>query len=228
MFIRRFLMPAVWCGAVLGCIGTFALARWYAPIEATMGPVQKVLYLHLPSAIAMFAACVVVFLASIGYLWQRKLSWDALALAAAELAVSSSTIVLLTGMFWGRVAWGHWWTWSPRLTFSLILWILYLIYLVIRPKMASPHRRALAASLYGTIAFLDVPLVYLSVKLLPDIHPADSALTPEMRHTLLAALFTCALLCFAVLRTLYRHHVQATGTHAGSEDSPAPPAARLS
>ena len=87
-------------------------------------------------------------------------------------------------MTWARGAWGQWWTWSPRLTFSLILWLLYAFYLALRFRVHAPQRRAVMSSIYGVVAFLDVPLLYLSVKLLPDIHPTVSGLTPQMYPTL--------------------------------------------
>ena len=89
------------------------------------------------------------------------------------------SIVLLTGMIWGRGAWGLWWTWSPRLTFSLMLWLLYVVYLIIRNSIESSQRRAVISAVYGVIAFLDVPLVYLSARLMPDIHPASIELDPR-------------------------------------------------
>ena len=156
----------------------------YTPTETTMGPVQKIFYLHLPVAICTFLACMTVFIASIGYLWQRKAMWDHLAHAAAQVAVIYSAIVLITGMIWGRAAWGAWWQWTPRLTFSLVLWLLYVVYLVIRPSIESTQRRAMICAVYGVVAFLDVPLVYLSVRLMPDIHPSSIELEPAMKSTL--------------------------------------------
>ena len=108
-------------------------------------------------------------------------------------------VVLITGMIWGKSAWGQWWTWSPRLTFSLVLFLLYVVYLMIRPSIESPQRRAVVCAVYGIVAFLDVPLVYLSVKMLPDIHPESIALAPEMKITLLAwflpvTMFTAGLI----------------------------------
>jgi heme exporter protein C len=89
-------------------------------------------------------------------------------------------------MIWGHSAWGQWWTWSPRLTFSLVLWLLYVVYVMIRASIESPQRRALISAVYGTIAFLDVPLVWLSVRLMPDIHPTSIALAWPMKLTLIA------------------------------------------
>src|SRR5215208_1044559 len=128
----------------------------YTPTEATMGPIQKIFYVHLPCAIATFLACLVSFAASIAYAWQRDLKYDRIAVAAARVAVVFCSIVLLTGMTWGRTAWGQWWTWSPRLTFSLVLWLLYVVYLMIRASIESPQRRAIIAAVYGIVAFLDV------------------------------------------------------------------------
>jgi heme exporter protein C len=161
-----------------------ALAIFYAPIESTMGIVQKIFYLHLPSAINTFVAFVVVFVASVGYLVQRKAWWDDLAASAAKAGVLFCSVVLLTGMVWGKGAWGAWWTWSPRLTFSLLLWLLYVVYLLLRSSIDSEQRRGMVAAAYGVVAFLDVPLVYVSARLLPDIHPASIALVHEMKVTL--------------------------------------------
>jgi len=164
--------------------GAVTMLFTYTPVEQTMGPIQKIFYLHLPVAISTFVACLLSFIASIGYLSRRDLMWDRLAAVAARVAVIFCSVVLLTGMIWGKSAWGQWWTWSPRLTFSLVLWLLYVVYLMIRASIDSPQRRALIAAVYGMIAFLDVPLVYLSTRLMPDIHPISVQLAPQMKLTL--------------------------------------------
>jgi len=173
-------------------LGTFALLAvalatllTYTPTEATMGPIQKIFYLHLPVAISTFLACLVAFIASIAYLTQRRPVWDDLAAASARISVQLCSVVLLTGMIWGKSAWGQWWTWSPRLTFSLVLWLLYVVYLTIRMSIESPQRRAVISAVYAILAFLDVPLVYLSVRLMPDIHPTSITLAPPMKVTLI-------------------------------------------
>ena len=151
-----------------------------------MGPIQKIFYLHLPAAISTFLACTVCFIASIGYAVKRDMTWDRLANAAGRVAVGLCSVVLITGMFWAKYAWGTWWTWSPRLTFTLLLWLLYVVYLIVRASVDSGHRRAVIAAAYGIVAFLDVPLVYVSARLLPDIHPTAMTMTQEMRLTLIA------------------------------------------
>jgi heme exporter protein C len=163
-----------------------AILATYTPTESTMGPIQKIFYLHLPIAISTFIACMISFIASIGYLSSRKIEWDELASASAWVAVQLCSVVLLTGMLWARGAWGLWWTWSPRLTFSLVLWLLYVVYLMIRMSIESPERRSIVSAVYGLIAFLDVPLVYLSVRLMPDMHPISVELAWPMKLTLIA------------------------------------------
>ncbi len=181
---RKSLWYAWWIATAILWLGGLVLVLAYTPVEATMGPVQKLFYLHMPSAISTFLASLVCFVGSIGYLSQRQSRWDDLAAAGAKVSVLFCTIVLATGMIWGHTAWGHWWTWSPRLTFSLVLWLLYVVYLMVRSSIESGQRRAIISAVYGVIAFLDVPLVYLSVRMMPDIHPVSVAMAPEMKLTL--------------------------------------------
>lgn len=155
-----------------------------APVDQIAGPVQKLIYLHLPVAANTFLAALVVCVASVGYIGGRRQVWDDLAHAAAAVTILNGTVLLLTGSFWAKVAWGQWWTWSPRLSFSLALWVLYVAYLAIRLRIRSPQKRALVGSVYGIVAFLDVPMLYLSMKLLPDVHPTGTGLTAGMLPTL--------------------------------------------
>ncbi len=219
--LKKTLMTGYWL--VTLALFAFAIAVVFAwtPIEATMGPVQKIFYLHLPIAINTFLACLVTFIASVGYLWQRRQFWDDLAVSSAKVAVLLCSIVLLTGMIWGHSAWGRWWTWSPRLTFSLVLWLLYVAYLVIRPSIESRERRALVSAVYGIVAFLDVPLVYLSVKLMPDIHPTSIQLAPEMKLTLLLCFVSVTLLTVGLIAARYRLHRIESAVGAGL-DLPTP------
>jgi heme exporter protein C len=181
---RNVLIQAYWAGTALALAAALFVLLKYTPEEASMGIVQKIFYLHLPLAINTFFACLVVFIGSLGYLWQRQVWWDDLAAAAAKVAVLLCSGVLITGMIWGKSAWGLWWTWSPRLTFSLMLWLLYVVYLMVRASVESSQRRAVVGAVYGIMAFLDVPLVWLSARLMNDIHPASIELAGEMKITL--------------------------------------------
>lgn len=179
------VIAAVWVVLTLAAFAVATLFVAYStPVETTMGPVQKIFYLHLPVAINTFVACMVCFIASVGYLLSRKSVWDDLAVSSARVAVLLCSIVLITGMLWARGAWGAWWVWSPRLTFSLMLWMLYVVYLIIRGSIDSKQRRAMICAVYAVIAFLDVPLVYLSARLMPDIHPSSVALEGSMQAAL--------------------------------------------
>lgn len=175
-----------------------------APIDPEMGPIQKLLYLHLPVAANTFVAALVVCIASVGFIGGRRQFWDDLAHAAAAVTVLNGTVLLLTGVCWAKVAWGVWWTWSPRLSFSLILWLLYAVYLALRFRISSPPRRAIMSAVYGIVAFLDVPLLFLSLKLLPDTHPTESGLTPQMYPTLWVWFIAITLLSGGSIVLRYR------------------------
>ncbi len=200
---HRFANVAYWLLTVLTFAVAGLLAAFYAPTESTMGIIQKIFYLHLPSAINTFVAFLVVFVASIGYLIQRKAWWDDLAAGAAKVGVLLCSVVLLTGMMWAKGAWGTWWTWSPRLTFSLLLWLLYVVYLLTRSSIDSRQRKAMISAVYGIVAFLDVPLVYLSARLLPDLHPGSIALAPQMKVTLAVSFIPLTLLNAGLIMAWY-------------------------
>jgi heme exporter protein C len=183
--------------------------------------VQKIFYLHFPVAIMALVACIVNFTASVGYLWHKRQKWDDLAASAAVVAVLLCTVVLATGMIWGKAAWGNWWTWSPRLTFSLLLWLLYAAYLMIRPSIESANRRAAVSAVYGVVAFLDVPLVYLSVRLMPDIHPTKIELESSMWLTVLLFAVPVAMLTAGLIVAryrLYRREAELAGEDVWDDD----------
>lgn len=202
MWLYWGVTAAVFAGAVGMVFG-------WAPEEKTMGIIQKVFYFHLPVAINAFLACTVVFVGGLGYLLGRKAWWDDLAWAGAKLAVVLCTGVLLTGMIWAKVAWGQWWTWtSPRLTFSLMLWLLYVVYLIVRASVEGTQRRAMVCAVYGLIAYLDIPLVYLSARLIrDDQHPGNVILEgTAMKLTLAASFVPVTLLVAGLLVMQYRLH----------------------
>jgi len=103
-----------------------------APTENTMGDIQRIFYIHVPSAWTSFAAFFVVFVAGIAYLATKNLKWDRIALACAEIGTIFCTVVLITGPIWAKPVWGIWWTWDARLTSTLLLWLIYLSYMLLR------------------------------------------------------------------------------------------------
>jgi heme exporter protein C len=174
------------------------MALFYAPMEKTMGDAQRIFYFHVPSAWIGFLAFFVVFVASLMYLWKRERKWDALALSAAEIGVVFTTLVLLTGPLWAKKAWGTFWVWDARLTTTLILWMIYVGYLMLRSS-AEGDRRARFAAVLAIVGFLDVPVIYLSVELWRTMHPTllitdSGGLAPAMTQTLMVALLSFTLL----------------------------------
>jgi heme exporter protein C len=152
--------------AALG--GVLMLANLYlifmvAPTESSMGHVQRVFYLHVPIAIISFLAFLVVFVASVIYLARRGTRWDSLAHSAAEVGVVFVTLALITGAIWARGVWEIWWSWEPRLTTTLILWLIYVGYLMVRAYAPNRSRAAVYSAVVGIIGFVDVPIVYYSV-----------------------------------------------------------------
>jgi heme exporter protein C len=132
-------------------------------------------------------------------------------------------------MVWGHSAWGQWWTWSPRLTFSLVLWLLYVVYLTVRASIESPQRRAVVGAVYGIVAFLDVPLVWLSTRLMPDIHPVSVQLIGSMRITLAAWFLPVLLIAAGAVVAIYRREERAAECRAtaAAAASSAPSPARM-
>lgn len=170
----------------------------YAPVERTMGIIQKVFYFHVASAWIGFFAFFVVFAAGIGYLRTRRDSYDRLAVASAEIGTLFTTLVLVTGPLWARPVWNTWWTWDARLTSTLVMWFMYLAYIVLQHSLSGKTRARLAA-VYGIIAFANVPLVFFSIRWWRSLHPVVIAtegggLSPPMVHTLLFSLFTFLIL----------------------------------
>jgi heme exporter protein C len=158
-------------------VWAFYQAIYVAPNDAMQGYVFRIFYYHVPSASVAFLFFAVSLLGSIGFLtWRRsRPEWaqvaDAWALAGAEVGVIFCTIVLLTGPLWARRAWGIWWTWDARLTTTLVLWLIYVSYLLLRRFAAGPQVQTLAAVL-GIFGALDVPIVYMSNRWWRTQHPA--------------------------------------------------------
>src|SRR5271169_6041144 len=180
------------------------LALFVAPTEQTMGQVQRIFYYHVPSAWTAGVCFFVNFLASVVYLWKRNVASDALAAASAEVGVTFCTIVLITGPLWARPVWGIWWTWDARLTTTLVLWLIYVSYLVLRRFASGGQTQVLAAAL-AIFGFVDVPIVYMSIRWFRTQHPSpvmgggeNSGLDPAMLHV-----FPINLAAFTVLGILF-------------------------
>jgi heme exporter protein C len=203
------MMRGSWT-TVCALLAALALAacQWlvyvYAPVERSMGLVQKIFYLHLSLAWWGLASFFVVFVASIAYLRCRRPLWDHLARAGAELGLVLAALALVSGSVWARHSWGVWWTWDPRLTTTLVMCFVYAGYLALRGLELPQQRKGTLCAVVGIVAFLDVPLVFVSARLWRSIHPAVFAaegggLEPEMRLTVLACVASFGLLWLAFI-----------------------------
>ena len=196
--IRRTLSPwwFVYTGLTYLCmVVALGLVFIYVPTEEAQGIVQRIFYFHVSSALTMFVAFFMVCVASILYLWKRTELWDRLAVSAAELGVLFCTLVLLTGPIWARPIWGVWWTWDPTLTLTLVLWLIYVAYLMLRAD-AQESQRARFAAILGIVGFVDVPLIRWSIEKWRTLHPepvvvqsgGNTGLPPSMMLTFIVCL----------------------------------------
>jgi heme exporter protein C len=177
-------------------------ALYIAPDERTMHEVQRIFYFHLSAWMTSFTAFLLVFISNIAYLVTRRIKWDCLGVAAAEVGIACCSIGLITGPLWARPVWGIWWTWDARLTTTFIMWLMYISYLLLRGLLEDPQRRASLSAIFGIFAFLDVPLVYMSNRLWRTQHPQPvilggegSGLDPVMAKVLLL----CVISLFGVM-----------------------------
>src|SRR5216683_3226676 len=181
-----------------------------APTEQTMGNVQRIFYYHVPSAWTAFLLFLVNFAASVAYLIRRSPKADAIAVVTAEVGVVFCTVVLVTGPLWARPVWGIWWTWDVRLTSTLVLWLIYVSYLMLRRFSSSGQTPVLAAVL-AVFGALDVPLVYFSIWFFRTQHPqpvigGGGSIDPKMLQVLL--INWLAFSCFAVLVCWWRYRLE--------------------
>lgn len=189
-------------------MGMFLAAPYFiaqAPYESTMGLVQKIFYFHVPAAIMMFAATFTCGFASVAYLVRGRARSDRLAEAAAELTVLLGIIVLVSGPLWARKAWGVWWQWDARLTSTLVLWLLFSAYLLLR-RFGGPGTEKLAAGV-ALFGMANVPFIYWSVNVWRTLHPKTTvvpSLVPAMRFPFYWCMLAFLLLFIALLRTRVR------------------------
>ncbi|MGH8069525.1 MAG: heme ABC transporter permease CcmC [Candidatus Entotheonellia bacterium] len=217
--IGRHLANGLGLLALLAVLVGLYLAFFYAPADAVQGDVQRIMYIHVPTAWVAFFAFFVVFVSSLVYLWKRLLEADRLAYASAEIGVLFTALTLIDGSIWGKPTWGTWWTWDARLTTTAILLVIYVGYLMLRSFVEEPERRARLAALVGLVGFIDVPIIYLSVLWFrtlhqpPSIQRGGASMPDAMLFTLLFnfGAYTLVYVFFLVKR------VRIEGLHAIAE-----------
>ena len=183
------------------------LAFWYAPIDASsMGFSQKIFYYHAPIAETALVAFGVAFVAAIAYLRTRHARWDRLGYVSVRLGLLFSLLVMVTGMIWGKAAWGVWWAWEPRLTTFLLVCLLYSAYFVLRSVVDDEDRRGALAAVFAILAFVDVPITFFATRFLPEgLHPVvlragDAGMEGSMLLSFLVSMLGMTLLLAALIR----------------------------
>jgi heme exporter protein C len=198
--------------AVFLLLGAAAYASFFiAPTDAKQGLIYRILFLHVASAWTGLTAFLICFVANVMYVLRRQPRWDWLGVAAGEVGLAFTTAVLVTGPIWAHPVWGIWWTWDARLTSTFVLWLLYVSYLLLRTLVEEPERRALLSALFGIFAFLDVPLVFGSIRWWRTQHPQPvimggpgAGLDPLMYKVLFFSWFAMLALMTLLLRQRYR------------------------
>jgi len=175
-----------------------------SPREVNLGQSSRLFYLHVPSIVVAYLAFTVTLVAGAAYLLTKRISWDHLALAAAEVGAVFTGLTILVGMIWAKPTWGVFWTWSARLTLTAIMFFVYLGYLALRRAIADPEVRARRAAILGMLSIVQIPVVHFSVIWWRDIHQLGTIASPtgiQMDTPLLVAFFA-ALVAFILLATL--------------------------
>ena len=160
---------------LLALVGAQLYGLLESPPDRDMGNLQKIMYVHVPAAWSAFIAFFVVFGWSIAYLWSGKPKHDLVAASAAEVGALLTALTLALGSIWGRPTWGVWWTWDPRLTSTAVLLVVFVGYLALRAFTEDYERRARWSAMVGILGFLNVPVVYLSVRWWRSIHQVQSS-----------------------------------------------------
>lgn len=208
--------PKAWIATVaLFLIIDACLILFYAPIEITQGTVQKIFYWHVPSAMAMMALFLLGGIASTAYLLQRRPKADAIAISFIEVGFLFCTIALVTGSLWARPIWGAWWTWEPRLTSTLFVWIIFCGYFILRGSLEQRDDASLYGAVLAIFGCLDIPIIYFAVKLWRGMHPqilqSRANLPDRMWVTLVASMLTVGTLASLLVFLRYKKEIKALG-----------------
>jgi heme exporter protein C len=197
--------------SALAMVTLVYLVFLYIPLERSQGFVQKIFFIHVPCAWVGFLAFTVTAIMGARYLASRNPDHDRWAAASAEIGLMFTTLVLITGPLWARPVWGIWWTWDVRLTSTLVLWLIYLAYLILRQTIGEKDRRGTLAAVTGIIGWLGVPIVYVGNRVKASQHPAPvvgggegSGLAPIFLFTLLVGVVSLTLFYLTLLRARVR------------------------
>ena len=190
---------------VIFLVAASLLVFFYAPLEKSMGAVQRVFYFHVSVGWTGMLGFLVALIAGIIYLRTHDHKWDIAGLAGIEIGLVFMLVNIVTGSIWAYPAWNTWWTWDPRLTTATIMELAYAAYLMLRAGIEDPERRARFGAVYAIIAFVSVPLTFFSIRMWNTIHPVvigssdpgatgAFSMTPKMTQTFMFSLLTFSIL----------------------------------
>ena len=176
--IKKIIMFLEW-GSILGLVGCGLWIFLILPIETSQGFPQKIMYLHVPTFFATYVAFFVVFAFSIAYLWKRDLMYDQIAKVSAEVGLIFCALLIITGAIWGKPTWGTYWVWDARLTTTLLLFLIFMGYFLMRMSVNDRDKEARLASVLGIIGCLDIPIIHKSVEWWRTLHQPSTLFTVE-------------------------------------------------
>jgi len=185
----KFFPPGWLAGFALGA--TVLVGLFGVPADGAQGDVQRIMYVHVPSAWLAYLAFFVTLVTGLLYLHRDDLRYDRVAAASAEIGLLLTGLTIATGAIWGKATWGKWWDWDPRLTTTAILFVVYAGYLLLRQSIPDRRRRARLSAIFGIVGFLNVPLVHFSVLWWRGLHQPPTVIRPgdpTIDHLLLAEL----------------------------------------
>ena len=214
--MKKIIIFLEW-GSILGLVGCGLWIFLKLPIETSQGFPQKIMYLHVPTFIVTYLAFFIVFAFSISYLWKRDLMFDQIAKVSAEVGLIFCALLLVTGAIWGRPTWGTFWVWDARLTTTLLLFLIFMGYFLLRMSVNDRDKEARLASVLGIIGCLDIPIIHKSVEWWRTLHQpstlfkvesgkASPSISPELFTPLIAS--TIVMLLFYLYLLLLRYQTE--------------------
>lgn len=189
--------------------------------DAQLGETIRIIYLHVPTVLAAYLAFIVTAVASAMYLWKRSEAWDLLGSSAAEIGVLFFAVTIIDGALWGKVTWGVFWRWEPRLTTSAVLLLMYVGYLAVRAIPADARTRATRCAVIGLVAVVNIPIVHKAVDWWRGLHQGRTVLAtvdPEMQGTQLFAMYASMLAGVLVFAWLLIHRFRVAWLAERAED----------
>ncbi len=199
------------------------MGLFVAPTDAMMGDVGRILYAHVPTAWVALVMLTASFVGAVGSLWNGRYTWDAATTALAEVGTVLTGLLLFQGAIWAKPTWGVFWSWDPRLTSSAVLFVMFVAVLILRRVVDTPERRLTVTAIATIVAFVDVPIVYMSVKWWNSLHQTQSApktVSETMHLPLRMAAFAMLFIAIGIAVTRWRTIMAGLTLEAAAPDLP--------